>query len=154
MPSTIALNVGARFFSSCLTDLTRKTKSIEITKVATGDIGTTTTNANWLEDPAGVGTAGAREGHYYVQLLDSAKNIVNPASSAEFSMDPATTTTTVTALAVNSSVATATSSTNPFSKSVGTFTCGPAAGSSAVKLRHTSATTGVTITSPAFREAT
>jgi hypothetical protein len=33
---------------------------------------------------------------------------------------------------------------------VGTFTCGPAAGSSAVKLRHTSAATGVTITSPAF----
>jgi hypothetical protein len=65
-------------------------------------------------------------------------------------MDPATTTTTVTALAVNSSVATSTSSTSAFSSSVGTFTCGPTAGSSAVKLRHTSASTGVTIVSPAF----
>ena len=33
---------------------------------------------------------------------------------------------------------------------MGTFTCGPVAGSSAVKLRHTSSVTGVTITSPAF----
>ena len=124
--------------------------SVEITKVATGDIGTTTTNASWLEDTFPNGTASGRNGHYFVTLKDSAGNIVNPASSAEFSMDPATTTTTVTALAVNSDIATATSSTNPYSKSVGTFTCGPVAGSSAVKLRHTSAVTGVTITSPAF----
>ena len=124
--------------------------SIAVTNVATGDIGSTTTNADWLSDPAGIGTGGARVGHYYVQLKDSAGNIVTPASSAEFSMDPATTTTTVTALAVLSAVATSTSSTSTFSKSVGTFTCGPAAGSSAVKLRHTSAATGVTITSPAF----
>jgi len=125
--------------------------SIAVTNVATADIGSTVTvNANWLQDPAGVGTAGARSGHYYVQLKDSAGNIVTPASSAEFSMDPATTTTTVTALAVLAGVATSTSSTSSYSKSVGTFTCGPAAGSSAVKLRHTSAATGVTITSPAF----
>jgi len=124
--------------------------SIAITNVATNDLAGTTANANWLQDPAGVGTAGARSGHYYVQLKDSAGNIVNPASSAEFSMDPATTTTTVTALAVLAGVATSTSSTSSYSKSVGTFTCGPAAGSSAVKLRHTSAATGVTITSPAF----
>jgi len=127
--------------------------SVNISKVATGDLSSTTTNANSLEDPAGVGgvsTSGAREGHYYVQLKDSAGNIVLPASSAEFSMDPATTTTTVTALAVNSLVATSTSSTSTYSNSVGTFTCGPVAGSSAVKLRHTSAATGVTIVSPAF----
>ena len=124
--------------------------SIAITNVATGDLSSTTVNADWLSDPAGVGTAGARSGHYYVQLKDSAGNIVNPTSSAEFSMDPATTTTTVTALAVLALTATSTSSTSSYSKSVGTFTCGPAAGSSAVKLRHTNAATGVTITSPAF----
>jgi hypothetical protein len=124
--------------------------SVEITKVATGDLSSTTTNADWLSDTYPSGAASGRNGHYYVQLKDSAGNTVKPASSAEFSMDPATTTTTVTALAVNASVATATSSTDPFSFSVGTFTCGPAAGSSAVKLRHTSAATGVTITSPAF----
>lgn len=124
--------------------------SVNISKVATGDLSSTTVNADWLSDPANIGTGGARSGHYYVQLKDSAGNIVVPASSAEFSMDPATTTTTVTALAVNAFVATSTSSTSSYSSSVGTFTCGPVAGSSAVKLRHTSAATGVTIVSPAF----
>jgi hypothetical protein len=124
--------------------------TLTVSNVATGDLSSTTVNADWLSDPAGIGTGGARSGHYYVQLKDSAGNNVTPASSGEFSMDPATTTTTVTALAVNAFVATSTSSTSSYSKSVGTFTCGPAAGSSAVKLRHTSAATGVTITSPAF----
>jgi len=124
--------------------------TLTVSKVATGDIGTTTTNAAWLSDPDGVGTGGARAGHYYAQLKDSAGNIVTPASAGEFSMDPATTTTTVTALTVNAFVATSTSSTSTYSSSVGTFTCGPVAGSSDVKLRHTSAATGVTISSPAF----
>jgi hypothetical protein len=124
--------------------------SIAISDVATVDLGGAVTTADWLSDAYGNGAASGRNGHYYILLKDSAGNIVLPASSAEFSMDPATTTTTVTALSVNSSVATTTSSSSAFSKSVGTFTCGPVAGSSAVKLRHTSASTGVTITSPAF----
>ena len=125
--------------------------TLTVSKVATADLGSTVTiNAGSLSDPAGVGTGGARQGHYYAQLKDSAGNIVTPASSAEFSMDPTTTTTTVTALAVNAFVATSTSSSSSYSSSVGTFTCGPTAGSSAVKLRHTSAVTGVTVTSAAF----
>jgi hypothetical protein len=124
--------------------------TVTVSKVAAGDIASTTTNADWLSDPAGIGTGGARPGHYYVQLKDSAGNIVTPASAGEFSMDPATTTTTVTALAVNAAVATSTSSSSSYSSSVGTFTCGPVAGSSDVKIRHTSAATGVTISSPAF----
>jgi len=124
--------------------------SIAITDVATVDLGGAVTNQNWLNDPTGVGTGGSRAGHYYITLRDSAGNIVTPASSGEFSMDPTTTTTIVTAMAVNSAVATSTSSSSSFSKSVGTFTCGPVAGSSSVKLRHTSSATGVTITSPAF----
>ena len=124
--------------------------SITISDVAAVDLSGSVTNQDWLSDATGIGTGGSRAGHYYITLKDSAGNIVVPASSGEFSMDPATTTTTVTALAVNSAVATSTSSTSSFSKSVGTFTCGPVAGSSDVKLRHTSAATGVTITSPAF----
>jgi hypothetical protein len=124
--------------------------SITISDVATVDLGGAVTNTNWLSDVYNSGAASGRDGHFYVLLKDSAGNIVLPAASSEFSMDAATTTTTVTALAVNSSVATTTSSSSAFSKSVGTFTCGPAAGSSAVKLKHTSASTGVTITSPAF----
>jgi len=124
--------------------------SITISDVATVDLGGNATNQNWLSDPTGVGTGGSRAGHYYIVLKDTAGNIVNPASASEFSMDPTTTTTIVTALGVNSAVATSTSSSSSFSKSVGTFTCGPVAGSSSVKLRHTSSATGVTITSPAF----
>jgi hypothetical protein len=124
--------------------------SITISDVATVDLAGSDTTADWLNDTYTNGAASGRNGHYYILLRDSAGNIVNPATSSEFSMDPATTTTTVTALAVNSSVATSTSSTDPFRYSVGTFTCGPDAGSSDVKLRHTSAATGVTITSPAF----
>ena len=124
--------------------------SVTVSDVATVDLSGSVTNQDWLSDPTGIGTNGSRAGHYYITLKDSAGNIVVPASSGEFSMDPTTTTTIVTALAVNSNVATSTSSTSSFSKSVGTFTCGPVAGSSAVKLRHTSAATGVTITSPAF----
>ena len=124
--------------------------SITISDVATVDLSGNDALPAWLSDSFTSGAASGRDGHYYVTLKDSAGNIVNPASSAEFSMDPATTTTTVTALAVLSAVATTTSSTDSFSKSVGTFTCGPAAGSSNVKLRHTSASTGVTISSPAF----
>ena len=127
--------------------------TVTVSKVAANDISSTTLNADWLSDPAGVGgvsTTGARSGHYYVQLKDTAGNIVKPASSGEFSMDPATTTTTVTGLTVNALVATSTSSTSTYSYSVGTFACGPVAGSSDVKLRHTNAATGVTISSPAF----
>jgi hypothetical protein len=83
-------------------------------------------------------------------LKDSAGNIVLPASSAEFTMDPATTTTTIPALSVLSAIATSTSSTSNGSYSAGVFSCGPTAGSSAVKLRHTNAASGVTITSDAF----
>jgi len=151
-PLTTTITVTYNGTSVCTKTVTiaGAAASITITNVATGDLSSTTVNADWLSDPAGIGTGGARSGHYYVQLKDTAGNNVVPASSSEFTMDPATTTTTVTALAVLSAVATSTSSTSSFSKSVGTFTCGPVAGSSAVKLRHTSATTGVTIVSPAF----
>ena len=122
--------------------------TMEIGSVGTTDLNTTQVNADWLSDPA---TAGSRAGLYTIILRDTANNIVLPAASTEFSMDPATTTTTVTALSVNSIVATSgASSSSAWRYSVGLFTCGPAAGESSVKLRHTSAATGVTITSPAF----
>ena len=149
-PVTTTVTVSYNGTVVCTKTVTIKgaAASIEIGTVGVPDLSTTQTNANWLNDPA---TAGSREGHYTIILRDSANNIVVPASSAEFSMDPATTTTTVTALGVNSIVATSgASSSSAWRYSVGTFTCGPTAGESSVKLRHTSAATGVTITSPAF----
>ena len=150
LTTTITISYNGTTVCTKTVSIAGVASTVTVSKVATGDIGTTTTIAGWLSDPAGVGTGGARQGHYYVQLKDSAGNIVTPASSAEFSMDPATTTTTVTALTVNAFVATSTSSTSTYSSSVGTFTCGPVAGSSSVKLRYTNAATGVTISSPAF----
>ena len=150
LTTTVTVTYNGTTVCTKTVTITGAPAAVNISKIATGDLGGTTVNADWLSDTFPNGTASGRNGHYYVQLKDSAGNTVLPASSAEFSMDPATTTTTVTALAVNSSVATSTSSTTTYSSSVGTFTCGPAAGSSAVKLRHTSAATGVTITSPAF----
>ena len=151
-PTTATVTITFNGTTVCTKTVTIRgvAASITISDVAAVDLSGAVTNQDWLSDATGIGTGGSRAGHYYIVLKDSAGNIVVPASSGEFSMDPATTTTTVTALAVNSAVATSTSSTSSFSKSVGTFTCGPTAGSSDVKLRHTSAATGVTITSPAF----
>jgi len=150
LTTTVTVTYNGTTVCTKTVTITGAPAAVNISKIATGDLSSTTVNADWLSDTFPNGTASGRNGHYYVQLKDSAGNTVMPASSAEFSMDPATTTTTVTALAVNSSVATSTSSTTTYSSSVGTFTCGPTAGSSAVKLRHTSASTGVTISSAAF----
>ena len=125
--------------------------TIEISDIATVDLNGNDipSDTDWI-DEGSVLTTGNRKGHYRVLLKDSSGSIVAPATADSFTMDPATTTTTVTALAVVTPYATSTSSTSPMHKSVGTFTCGPTAGESAVKLRHTTAATGVTITSPAF----
>ena len=149
LTTTVTVSYNGTTVCTKTVTITGAAAAVNISKVATGDLSSTTVNADWLSDTFPNGTASGRNGHYYAQLKDSAGNTVMPASTAEFSMDPATTTTTVTALAVTS-VATSTSSTTTYSSSVGTFTCGPAAGSSAVKLRHTSASTGVTISSAAF----
>jgi hypothetical protein len=127
--------------------------SISVSDIATVDLGGAVVNNDWLGEtdtvPASLGTA--RHGHYYVTLKDSAGNTVFPAAGDSFSMDASTTTSIVTGLAVASgNFATTTSSTNPMSKSVGTFTCGPTAGQSDVKLKYTIAATGATVTSPAF----
>ena len=125
--------------------------TIEISKVATVDLSGNTADSLWLDEGALTGVTGLpRSGHFFAVLKDSAGNIVHPATADSFTMDPATTTTTVTALGVNANYATSTSSTSLGRFSIGTFTCGPTAGESAVKLRHTTAATGVTITSPAF----
>ena len=118
--------------------------SMTIGFVGSGDLNTGTANAYWLINETGVAT-GRTAGHYLVALKDSAGNIVNPASGDSFSMDSATTTTTVTALTVDiadRATSTAYSATDVWSWTPGTFTCGPTAGSSKVKLKHTNAATG------------
>jgi len=153
-PLTTTVTISYNGTTVCTKTVTIRgsANKLEIASVATGDIGVAGSsfdNTSWLDEGL-VLTTGARAGMYKVTLKDSAGNIVLPASSAEFTMDPATTTTTIPALSVLSAIATSTSSTSNGSYSAGVFSCGPTAGSSAVKLRHTNAATGVTITSDAF----
>jgi len=136
--------------------------SMVVSNVATVDLGGSDANDNWLGEGAtgGLGLFNnsqvtARLGHYYMQLLDTAGNVVLPATSDTFAIDSATITTTVTNAgstyaAATNPYATSTTSTSAASKTVGTFTCGPVAGSSSIKMVHTSAATGTTVTSPAF----
>ena len=157
-PLTTTVTISYNGTTVCTKTVTIRgaASKVVIASVATGDIsvaGSSFTNTDWLDEGLVMtntvpGTP--RAGMYKVTLQDSAGNIVLPASSAEFTMDPATTTTTIPALSVNSVIATSTSSTSNASYSAGLFSCGPTAGSSAVKLRHTNAATGVTITSDAF----
>ena len=157
-PLTTTVTISYNGTTVCTKTVTIRgaASKVVIASVATGDIsvaGSSFTNTDWLDEGLVMtntvpGTP--RAGMYKVTLQDSAGNIVLPASSAEFTMDPATTTTTIPALSVLSTIATSTSSTSNYSYSAGVFSCGPTAGSSAVKLRHTNAGTGVTITSDAF----
>ena len=154
-PLTTTVTISYNGTTVCTKTVTIRgaASKVEVTSVATGDInvaGSAFTNTNWLDEGSVLTTGSPRAGMYKVTLKDSAGNIVLPASSAEFTMDPATTTTTIPALSVLSAIATSTSSTSNGSYSAGVFSCGPTAGSSAVKLRHTNAASGVTITSDAF----
>ena len=157
-PLTTTVTISYNGTTVCTKTVTIRgaASKVVIASVATGDIGvagSSFTNTDWLDEGLVMTNTVAgtpRAGMYKVTLKDSAGNIVLPASSAEFTMDPATTTTTIPALSVNSVIATSTSSSSNASYSAGLFSCGPTAGSSAVKLRHTSAATGVTITSDAF----
>jgi hypothetical protein len=157
-PLTTTVTISYNGTTVCTKTVTIRgaASKVEIASVATGDLGvagSSFTNTDWLDEGLVMTNTVAgtpRAGMYKVTLKDSAGNIVLPNSSAEFTMDPATTTTIIPALSVNSVIATSTSSTSNASYSAGLFSCGPTAGSSAVKLRYTNAATGVTITSDAF----
>ena len=144
LTSTVTVTYNGTTVCTKTVTISGAADSMTIGYVGTGDLGTGTANAYWLINEVG-DLSGRTAGHYLVALKDSAGNIVNPASSDSFSMDSATTTTTVTALTVNSAnfaTSTAYSASDYWSWTPGTFTCGPVAGSSKVKLKHTAAATG------------
>jgi hypothetical protein len=137
--------------------------TMEISNVGVVDLAGSDTNVKWLGEEATEGGVGifatsqtsVRAGHFYMVLKDTAGNIVLPASTDTFAIDSATVTTTVTGggstySATTNPFATSTTSTSQASKTVGTFTCGASAGSSSIKMVHTSAATGTKVTSPAF----
>lgn len=89
------------------------------------------------------------DGLFVVTALDSAGNIVLPGNISELSEVASTMGATIQSLSF-SSVATSNSSTSVHSYTRGSAACGSAAGSASVQVKHTSATTGVITTSPAF----
>ena len=144
LTSTVTVTYNGTTVCTKTVTISGAADSMTIGYVGTGDLGTGTANAYWLINEVG-DLSGRTAGHYLVALKDSAGNIVNPASGDSFSMDSATTTTTVTALTVSSAdfaTSTAYSASDYWSWTPGTFTCGPVAGSSKVKLKHTNAATG------------
>ncbi|NDA62740.1 MAG: hypothetical protein EBX50_11950 [Chitinophagia bacterium] len=137
--------------------------TMEISNVGVVDLSGSDTDVKWLGEEATEGGVGifatsqtaVRKGHFYMTLKDTAGNIVLPASTDTFAIDSSTVTTTVTGggstySATTNPFATSTTSTSQASKTVGTFTCGASAGSSSIKMVHTSAATGTKVTSPAF----
>ena len=118
--------------------------SMVFSSISSVKTGGATANARWIADGS------TRAGHYKVTLKDAAGNTVLPASGSEFSADAASLTTTVTALAVaedsEASGLASAAVAQGWDTSVGTFTCGPNAGSSKVKLKHTTTATGKIIT--------
>ena len=137
--------------------------TMEISNVGVVDLSGSDTDVKWLGEEATEGGVGifatsqtaVRKGHFYMTLKDTAGNIVLPASTDTFAIDSSTVTTTVTGggstySATTNPFATSTTSTSQASKTVGTFTCGGSAGSSSIKMVHTSAATGTKVTSPAF----
>ena len=144
LTSTVTITYNGTTVCTKTVSISGAPDSMTIGFVGTGDLNTGTASAYWLINETGVVT-GRTAGHYLVALKDSAGNIVNPAAGDSFSMDSATTTTTVTALTVNiadRATSTAYSATDVWSWTPGTFTCGPVAGSSKVKLKHTASATG------------
>jgi len=164
VPQTTTVTISHNGVTVCTKTLTFRgyAASMVVSNVATVDLGGAETNDVWLGEgqTGGLGSFAtsqttARKGHYYMQLLDSAGNVVIPATTDTFAIDSATITTTVTNAgstyaAATNPFATSTTSTSAASKTVGTFTCGPVAGSSSIKVVHTSAATGTKVTSPAF----
>ena len=144
LTSTVTITYNGTTVCTKTVTISGAADSMTIGFVGSGDLGTGTASAYWLINETGVAT-GRTAGHYLVALKDSAGNIVNPASTDSFSMDSATTTTTVTGLTVaiaDRATSTAYSATDVWSWTPGTFTCGSTAGSSKVKLKHLTGTTG------------
>jgi len=142
--TTITLTYDGAVVCTKTVSIRGEAASMEFSKISSVKTSGATANARWIADGS------TRAGHYKVTLKDAAGNTVLPASGSEFSADAASLTTTVTALAVaEDSEASGLASADVaqgWDTSVGTFTCGPNAGSSKVKLKHTTTATGKIIT--------
>ena len=146
-PVTTTVTIAYNGTTVCTKTVTIRGKAtkIAVAHVGTQDIGTPSTNAQWMYEQIGLYSYGM----FTVLTTDSAGNIVATDGLGTFSADAATLNTTVTAASVPT-LASSNSSTSTARYSLGTFTCGPIAGSANIKVKFTTSATGETISSDAF----
>ena len=150
-PLTTTVTISYNGTTVCTKTITIRGKA---TKLTVANVGTqalsaasTSGSGQWMYQQTGVFDAGAL---FSVVATDSAGNVVStPSTYGTYSASPATLTTTVQAISVNTRSSTATaSSTSRFN--YGSWTCGATAGSANVVLRFTITATGETISSDPF----
>ena len=111
---------------------------LTVANVGTQDLSASLGSAQWMYQEIGLMSAGL----FTVLETDSAGNIVaTPTSLGAFSMDSATTTTTIQGLTFPT-VASSNSSTSTSRFTLGSFTCGAVAGSGSPVVVFTNSTTG------------
>ncbi len=150
-PLTTTVTITYNGTTVCTKTITIRGKAAKLTvaNVGTQALGAASTSGSgqWMYQQTGVFDSGAL---FSVVATDSAGNVVStPSTYGTYSANPATLTTTVQAISVNTRSSTATaSSTSRFN--YGSWTCGATAGSANVVLRFTITATGETISSDPF----
>jgi hypothetical protein len=152
MTSTVTITYNGTTVCTKTITIRGEIASLTVSNVGTGDINSAnsiTASANtWMAVTIG---SVERTGLFNVTAKDSAGNTVVTNSGGSFAADSATLTTTVQALSITTAATTVSSSSDVFAGlAFGTWTCGAAAGSSAVKMTWTNSGSGTVVTSPAF----
>jgi hypothetical protein len=122
-----------------------KVAKIAVAHVGTQDLSGTGGSVQWIYEQIGLSSAGM----FTVLATDSVGNIVATDGLGTFSADAATLTTTVQAVTFPT-LSTSTSSTSTGRYTLGSFQCAATAGSSSIKIKFTTTSTGEAITSDAF----
>jgi len=153
-PQTTTVTITFNGTTVCTKTVTTRGEIAKLTvsNIGTGDINSansiTAALTTWMAATIG---ATDRAGLFTVTATDSAGNTVVTNSGGTYAADSATLTTTVQALSVTNTATTVSSSADTFAGlAFGTWTCGAAAGSSAVKLTWTNSGSGKVVTSDAF----
>jgi len=150
--STVTITFNGTTVCTKTVTIRGEVKTLTIANVGVQDLSGSVVAASaggWITSTLGDASRG---GLFTVTASDSAGNTVIPVESG-FAADSATLTTTVLGISISTlNVATSLSSSQSTfgSVSVGTWTCGSAAGSANVKLKYTNPLSGTTVTSDAF----
>ena len=152
MTTTVTITFNGTTVCTKTVTIRGEIAKLTLSNLGTGDINSansiTAGLTTWMAATIGVTD---RAGLFNVTATDSAGNTVVTNAGGSFAADSASLTTTVQALSVTNTATTVSSSADTYAGlAFGTWTCGAAAGSSAVKLTWTNSGSGTVVTSPAF----